>query len=90
MIINHTGWGMTTFTDAEFAERLRSETGQAVIAPSRFFSFTDVEENTREQMQKAESHPWMLKEVPVRGFIFDVDTGRLREVLLEGETAPAS
>jgi carbonic anhydrase len=82
MIINHTGCGMTTFTDAEFEGTLRKETGRAVIAPARFFSFTDVEENTREQIQKARSHPWVSPEVPVRGFVFDLDTGRLHEVFV--------
>jgi carbonic anhydrase len=44
------------------------------------FSFKDPEENTRQQMKKVRSHPWIAKEVPVRGFIFDVETGLLREV----------
>jgi carbonic anhydrase len=86
MIVNHTGCGMTTFSDAEFEESLRKETGHAVIAPSRFFSFTDVEENTREQMQKARSHPWISSDVPVRGFVFDLDTGRLHEVFVDSAT----
>jgi carbonic anhydrase len=90
MIINHTGCGMTTFTDAEFEETLRKETGHAVIAPSRFFSFTDAEENTREQIQKARSHPWISPDVPVRGFVFDLETGRLHEVFADGATAPSS
>jgi carbonic anhydrase len=46
----------------------------------RLFSFKDPEENTRQQIAKVRSHPWIAKDVPVRGFIFDVDTGRLREV----------
>jgi carbonic anhydrase len=85
MIINHTGCGMTTFNDAEFAATLRKETGHAVIAPDRFYSFTDVEDNTREQMQKARSHPWISPEVPVRGFVFDLETGRLHEVFNDTE-----
>jgi carbonic anhydrase len=80
MIINHTGCGMTTFADSELEDRLRKETGQAPIAPARFYSFTDVEQNTREQIQKARSHPWISQDVPVRGFIYDVNTGRLTEV----------
>ena len=80
MIINHTGCGMTTFADTELEDRLRKETGRAPIAPARFYSFTDVEENTREQIQKARSHPWISQDVPVRGFIYDVNTGRLTEV----------
>jgi carbonic anhydrase len=46
----------------------------------RFFSYTDPEENTREQIKKVRSHPWIAKDIPVRGFIFDVETGLLREV----------
>ena len=46
----------------------------------RFFSYKDLEENTREQIKKVRLHPWIAKQVPVRGFIFDVDTGRLSEV----------
>ena len=46
----------------------------------RFFSYKDPEQNTREQIKKVRSHPWIAKEIPVRGVIFDVDTGKLREV----------
>ena len=80
MIINHNGCGMTTFTDAELEQRLRKETGSSPIAPAKFYSFTDAEENTKEQVQKVRSHPWISADVPVRGFVFDVDTGRLTEV----------
>jgi carbonic anhydrase len=90
MIINHTGCGMTTFTDAEFEATLRKETGHAVIAPARFFSFTDAEENTREQIQKARSHPWISPDVPVRGFVFDLETGRLHEVFVDDSSAPST
>jgi carbonic anhydrase len=80
MIINHTGCGMTTFTDSELGDRLRKETGVATIAPARFFSFTDADANTKEQIQKARSHPWISADVPVRGFVYDLATGLLREV----------
>jgi carbonic anhydrase len=80
MIINHDGCGMTTFTDDELEQRLRRETGKAPIAPARFYSFTDPEENTREQMLKARSHPWISADVAIRGFVFDIETGRLSEV----------
>ena len=86
MIINHTDCGMLRFTDREFEERLRKETGQAPIAPARFYSFTDAEANTKEQIQKARSHPWISPDVPVRGFVYDVSTGRLSEVFPDGET----
>jgi carbonic anhydrase len=86
MIINHKDCGMLTFTDGELEERLRKETGKAPIAPARFYSFTDAEENTKEQIQKARSHPWISPEVPVRGFVFDESTGRLSEVFPDGNT----
>ncbi len=77
---------MLRFTDSEFEARLRKETGRSPIAPARFYSFTDAEENTREQIQKVRSHPWISQEVPVRGFVFDVDTGRLSEVFADVES----
>jgi carbonic anhydrase len=85
MIINHTDCGMLRFADSEFEDRLRKETGQAAIAPARFYSFTDAEENTKEQIQKARSHPWIAPDIPVRGFVYDVSTGRLSEVLPDRE-----
>ena len=88
MIINHTDCGMLRFTDSELVERLRKETGLAPIAPASFYSFTDAEENTKEQIQKARSHPWISQEVPVRGFVYDVNTGRLGEVFPDGGTGP--
>jgi carbonic anhydrase len=89
MIINHTDCGMLRFTDAELEDRLRKETGQAPIAPAKFYSFTDAEKNTREQIQKARSHPWISQDVPIRGFVYDVKTGRLSEVFPDGKTATA-
>jgi carbonic anhydrase len=86
MIVNHTDCGMLKFADSESEDQLRKETGQTPIAPARFYSFTDVAENTKEQIQKARSHPWISPEVPVRGFIFDVSTGRLSEVFPDGTT----
>ena len=80
LLLNHTGCGFTTFTDDELNEKLSASTGDASPAPMRFFSYKDPEENNREQIRKVRSHPWIAKEVPVRGFIFDVDTGLLREV----------
>jgi carbonic anhydrase len=71
---------MLTFTDDELAARLQRETGQSPVVPARFFTFTDLEENVREQIRKARSHPWIPESLPVRGFIYDVDTGRLTEV----------
>jgi carbonic anhydrase len=86
VIINHTDCGMLRFTDSEMENRLRKETGKAPIAPAKFYSFTDAEANTKEQIQKARSHPWISQDVPVRGFVYDVNTGRLSEVFPDRET----
>jgi carbonic anhydrase len=80
LLLNHTGCGFTTFTDDELNAKLSASTGDASPAPMRFFSYKDPEENTREQIKKVTSHPWIAKDIPVRGFIFDVETGVLREV----------
>jgi carbonic anhydrase len=80
LLLNHTGCGFTTFTDDELNSKLGALTGDASPAPMRFFSYKDPEENTREQIEKVRSHPWIAKDIPVRGLVFDVETGLLREV----------
>ncbi len=80
LLLNHTGCGFTTITEDEMNAKLSTSTGDASPAPMRFFHYKDPEENTRQQIKKVRSHPWIAKDVPVRGFIFDVDTGLLREV----------
>ena len=89
MLLNHTGCGFTTFNDDELNERLTILTGEALPAPMRFFSYNDPEQHTREQMEKVRSHPWIAKQVPVRGFIFEVETGRIREVQRVSQEAAA-
>lgn len=83
MIINHTDCGMLTFKDEELLERLCKATGTAVVAPPAFHAFSDLAENVRRQIQKLRSHPWIPKELGVRGFVYDVKSGRLREVTAE-------
>jgi carbonic anhydrase len=80
MLLNHTGCGFTTFTDEDLNEKLIAATGDRSPAPMRFFSYKDPEQHTREQINKVRSHPWIAKEVPVRGFVLDMETGLLREV----------
>ena len=80
IIINNTKCGMLTFTDEDLMAKLQHETGKAPVAPARFYAFTDLEENVRQQMRKVRSHPWVPEGITVRGFIYDVDTGRLSEV----------
>jgi carbonic anhydrase len=80
MIINHTDCGMLTFKDTDLREKLKQDCGTDCVAPNVFHAFPDLETNVREQMQKVKSHPWMPDSIPVRGFIYDVTTGKLNEV----------
>ncbi len=80
MIINHTDCGMLTFKDGELLAKLQQQTGTATVAPARFYAFSNPEENVRHQIGKVKSHPWVPKHIPIRGFIYDVKSGRLTEV----------
>ena len=80
MIINHTDCGMLTFQDEDLKARLQQETGKTADSPKVFHAFSDLEQNVREQISRAKSHPWMPADVPVRGFIYDVRSGTLNEV----------
>jgi carbonic anhydrase len=89
LIINHTDCGMLTFKDEDLRNRLEKQTGTAVFAPAHFHGFTDLENNVRRQIENVRSHPWIPKQIPVRGFIYDVKTGKLREVEPSKKTAAA-
>jgi carbonic anhydrase len=80
MLLNHTGCGFATFTDEELNTKLAATTGDSSPVPMRFFAYKDPEEHTREQIAKVRSHPWIAKEIPVRGFVLDMGTGLLKEV----------
>ena len=71
---------MLQFKDDDLFAKLQKKTGAAAVSPARFYSFSDLETDVREQMAKLRSHPWVPSSIPVRGFVFDVKTGRLKEV----------
>ena len=83
IVINHTDCGMLTFKDHDLMERLKRETGAMSVVPSAFHTFTNLDQNVREQVMKLRAHPWLPKQIPIRGFIYDVKTGKLREVAVE-------
>lgn len=89
MLLNHTGCGFTTFTDSDLNAKLAASTGDSSPAPMRFFSFKDPVQNTREQIKRVRSHPWIAKEIPVRGFVLDLDTGLLSEIEAVSEQTAA-
>jgi carbonic anhydrase len=80
MIINHTDCGLMHTTENDLRARIQNLSGTAAIAPAFFFAFQNIEENVRHQLQKLRTHPWIPKEVSARGFIYDVTSGRLREI----------
>jgi len=82
MVINHTDCGLMTATEDQMRQTVERRTGTAVIEPSRFYMFQNVEQNCRDQLAKLKSHPWITKEMIVRGFVYDVQSGRLKEVFL--------
>jgi carbonic anhydrase len=80
LLIHHTDCGMLTFRDEELRERLRKSTGVSAPAPAVFHAFSNLEDDVRRQIDTLRAHPWIPKEVAIRGFIYDVTTGRLNEV----------
>ena len=81
MIVNHTDCGQMLFEDENLRARLESGSGTSSPTPAHFLNFTQLDKNVWRQIHKLRGHPWIPNEIPVRGFIFDVESGRLREVL---------
>jgi carbonic anhydrase len=87
MLIHHDKCGVATITDDGFRAELQEATG---IAPSfAIESFTDVEADVRQSLERVRRSPFLLHTDAVRGFVFDVDSGELREVgSVAGATDP--
>jgi carbonic anhydrase len=81
MVINHTDCGLMHTNEQDLRNRIQNRAGTAAIAPAFFYAFQNIEDNVRQQLQKLQTHPWIPKEVLVRGFVYDVSSGRLREVV---------
>ena len=79
MLIHHTDCGMLTFNDAEFEQKLEEETGQRPEWSPR--SFPELETDVRDSIQRILESPFIPNKDEVRGFIYDVKTGRLDEVM---------
>jgi carbonic anhydrase len=83
IVINHTDCGMLTFKDEALRKQLEDKTGAHPTVPAHFHAFSDLEKNVRAQVERIKSHPWLPQHIAVRGFIYDVKTGRLHEVIEE-------
>ena len=80
VLIHHTDCGMLTFTDDDFKRSILEETG--VKPPWSAEAFPDLAEDVRQSLRRIENSPFVTKHVSLRGFIFDVATGKLEEVTL--------
>jgi carbonic anhydrase len=79
VLIHHTGCGMLTFSDDEFKAQIQKEVG--LKPPWAAEAFGDLDEDVRQSIARVKASPFIPRTESVRGFVYDVTTGRLREVL---------
>jgi carbonic anhydrase len=82
LVVNHTDCGMLTFTDEDLRKKL-SEKYKADSSQLKFHSFPDLEANVKNQIYKIKSSQFLPKDIPVYGFVYDVSTGKLKQVAEE-------
>ncbi|UYQ65549.1 beta-class carbonic anhydrase [Streptomyces peucetius] len=78
MLVHNTECGMLTFQDDDLKRQVESETGAEV--PFDFHAFSDLEEQVRRSVARVRESPFLIHEDAIRGFVYEVRTGRLREV----------
>ncbi|MCL6565796.1 MAG: carbonic anhydrase [Acidobacteriia bacterium] len=79
-VIQHTDCGMLKFSEAELQQRIQQATGQDTSG-LRFLVFSDLEQSLAEQVRRIRSNPFLPRDLQVRGYIYDVRSGRLRELV---------
>jgi carbonic anhydrase len=78
ILIHHTDCGMLTFSDDELKAQIHEDVG---LKPHfSMESFSDLEEDVRQSIARIQASPFIPHKQSVRGFIYEVETGRLREV----------
>ena len=78
MLIQHTDCGMLTFSDDEVKQQIQDDVG---IKPHfALESFADLDENVRQSIARIKTSPFVPNKDNIRGFVYDVETGRLREI----------
>ncbi len=78
MLIHHTDCGMLTFTDDGFRAAIEQDVGIKPTWASE--SFTDLDQDVRQSIARIKASPFIARKDAVRGFVYEVETGRLREV----------
>lgn len=79
-VIEHTDCGMLTFEEEAVKRQIAQATNSDTSA-LRLYPFKNLEENLRAQVQKIKNCPWIPKDVPVHGLIYQVTDGRLRQIV---------
>ncbi len=79
VLIHHTGCGMLTFSDEEFKSAIERETGVKPAWAAEAFS--DLDGDVRQSIARVKASPFIPQKESVRGFVYEVESGRLREVL---------
>lgn len=82
LLIHHTGCGLHGLDEAGLRDQIRGETGQE--PPFAFGAFDDLDAAVRESIARIRADPFLRLTETVRGFVYDVKSGRLREVAPEG------
>jgi carbonic anhydrase len=78
ILIHHTDCGMLTFHDDDFKAQVQADTG---IKPEwAAEAFDDLDEDVRQSIARIKASPFIPKKDSIRGFVYEVETGRLREV----------
>jgi carbonic anhydrase len=78
ILIHHTDCGMLTFTDEEFKRQIQDDIGiKPAWSPE---AFSDLDEDVRQSIARIKASPFIPHKEGIRGFVYDVSTGRLREV----------
>jgi carbonic anhydrase len=83
-VIHHTDCGMLTFSNRDLRQKVREDLGQDT-GEFDFLPFQDLDESVREDIEFLQATQLLDPETLIRGFVYDVKTGRLREVRIEAE-----
>ncbi|MFF5297369.1 beta-class carbonic anhydrase [Paractinoplanes globisporus] len=78
ILIHHTDCGMLTFTDDDFRSGIEREVG--IRPPWAAEAFTDLDADVRQSVRRIQADPFIPVKDSVRGFVYEVETGKLREV----------
>jgi carbonic anhydrase len=78
ILVHHTDCGMLTFTDDQVKADIEAETG--VRPPFALEAFSDLERDVRQSIARIKASPFVPSKDSVRGFVYDVRSGRLQEV----------